>query len=96
MNEKNRPGTAEGTETMNLVGTQSTTSDRRGVWKPPINQLIHDEVLLFFGTRDQSICPEDVELELLNRINTRLDSESVAYGLKGRNAYQQLKVVSSM
>lgn len=60
---------------------------------PPVNQLIHDEVLLFFGTRDQSICPEDVELELLNRINTRLDSESVAYGLKGRNAYQQLKAL---
>ena len=94
MNEKNRPGTAEGTEANSSVDTQSTTSDRRGVWKPPINQLIHDEVSLFFGTRDQSTCsPEDVELELLNRINTRLDSESVAYGLKGRNAYQQLKAL---
>ena len=94
MNEKNRPGTAVGTETISSVGTHSTTSDRRAVRKPPINQLIHDEVLLFFGTRDQSTCsPEDVEMELLNRINTRLDSESVDYGLKGRNAYQQLKAL---
>lgn len=94
MNEKNRPGTAEGTETMNPVGTQSTTSDRRGVWKPPINQLIHDEVSLFLKTRAQSACsPEDVELELLNRINTRLASESVEFGLKGKNAYQELKAL---
>ena len=94
MNEKNRPGTAEGTETMNLVGTQSTTSDRRGVWKPPINQLIHDEVWIFLKTRDQSACsPEDVELELLNRINTRLVSENGQYSLKGKNAYQELKAL---
>ena len=94
MNEKNRPGTAEGTETMNLVGTQSTTSDRRGVWKPPINQLIHDEVSLFLKTRGQSACsPEDVELELLNRINTRLVSENGQYNLKGKNAYQELKAL---
>ena len=94
MGIKNRPGTAAGTETMNLVGTHSTTSSRSGVWKPPINQLIRDEVSIFFDTRDQSTCsPEDVEMELLNRINTRLASESVAYGLKGRDAYQQLKAL---
>ena len=91
---KDRPGTAAGTETMNLVGTQSTTSDRRGVWKPPINQLIHDEVSLFFKTKDQSACsPEDVELELLNRINTRLASANEEYGLKSKNAYQELKAL---
>ena len=91
---KDRPGTAAGTETMNLVGTQSTTSDRRGVWKPPINQLIHDEVSLFFKTKDQSACsPEDVELELLNRINTRLASENSEFGLRARNAYQELKAL---
>ena len=92
---KNHPGTPkESTEAISSVGTHSTTSDRRAVRKPPINQLIHDEVLLFFDTRDQSTCsPEDVEMELLNRINTRLVSESVAYGLKGRDAYQQLKAL---
>lgn len=96
MSIKNHPGTPteESTEAINPVGTHSTTSDRRAVRKPPINQLIHDEVLLFFDTRDQSTCsPEDVEMELLNRINTRLVSESVAYGLKGRDAYQQLKAL---
>lgn len=81
---KNHPGTPkESTEAISSVGTHSTTSDRRAVRKPPINQLIHDEVLLFFDTRDQSTCsPDDVEMELLNRINTRLVSESVAYGLR--------------
>lgn len=94
MNEKNRPGTAEGTEANSSVDTQSTTSDRRGVWKPPINQLIHDEVWIFLKTRGQSACsPEDVELELLNRINERLVSENGQYGLRGRNAYQQLKAL---
>lgn len=94
MNEKNRPGTAVGTETINSVDTQSTTSDRRAVRKPPINQLIRDEVSLFFDTRDQSTCsPEDVEMELLNRINTRLVSENVEFGLKGKNAYQELKAL---
>ena len=95
MGIKNHPGTPkESTEAISSVGTHSTTSDRRAVRKPPINQLIHDEVLLFFDTRDQSTCsPEDVEMELLNRINTRLVSESVAYGLKGRDAYQQLKAL---
>ena len=96
MSIKNHPGTPteESTEAISSVGTHSTTSDRRAVRKPPINQLIHDEVLLFFDTRDQSTCsPDDVEMELLNRINTRLVSESVAYGLKGRDAYQQLKAL---
>ena len=91
---KNRPGTAAGTETTSSVGTQSTTSRKSGVWKPPINQLIHDEVSIFFDTRDQSACsPEDVELELLNRINTRLVSENGQYNLKGKNAYQELKAL---
>lgn len=94
MNEKNRPGTAVGTEAIVSSDANSSTASAHQAMIPPVNQLISDEVLLFFGTRDQSTCsPEDVELELLNRINTRLDSESVAYGLKGRNAYQQLKAL---
>ena len=93
---KDRPGTPKkSTEANSSVDTQSTTSDRRGVWKPPINQLIHDEVWIFLKTRDQSACsPDDVELELLNRINTRLVSANEEYGLKkGKDAYQQLKAL---
>ena len=94
MNEKNRPGTAVGTETISSVGTHSTTSGRSGVWKPTINQLIRDEVTLFFEVVDQSAFrPEDMEMELVNRINARLVGESVEYGLKGKNAYQQLKAL---
>lgn len=56
---KNHPGTPkESTEAISSVGTHSTTSDRRAVRKPPINQLIHDEVLLFFGVKGQKVCPE--------------------------------------
>ena len=91
---KNRPGTAVGTETISSVGTHSTTSSGRGVWKPAINQLIRDEVSLFFDTRDQSaLRPDDVETELLNRINARLVSENTEYGLKSRGAYQELNAL---
>ena len=92
MNEKNRPGTAVGTEATASVDTHSITSGRSGVWKPTINQLIRDEVTLFFEVVDQSAFrPEDVELELVNRINTRLVIENTEYGLKkGRGAYQEL------
>ena len=96
MSIKNHPGTPteESTEAISSVGTHSTTSRKSGVWKPAINQLIRDEVSLFFDTRDQSACsPDDVEMELLNRINTRLVSENVEFGLKGKNAYQELKAL---
>ena len=91
MSTKNRPGTAVGTETISSVGTHSTTSGRSGVWKPTINQLIRDEVTLFFEMVDQSAFrPEDVEPELVNRINARLTGANTEYGLKGRGAYQKL------
>ena len=95
MSIKNHPGTPkESTEAISSAGTHYTTSRKSGVWKPAINQLIRDEVSLFFDTRDQSTCsPEDVEMELLNRINTRLVSENVEFGLKGKNAYQELKAL---
>ena len=94
MSIKKRPGTAEGTEAISSVGTHSTTSGRSGVWKPTINQLIRDEVMLFFKVVDQSAFrPEDVEPELVNRINTRLASENTEYGLKGRGAYQELNAL---
>ncbi|MBS5723886.1 MAG: hypothetical protein KHW55_08420, partial [Actinomyces sp.] len=96
MSIKNHPSapTEESTEAIDSVSTHSTTPRKSGVWKPAVNQLIRDEVSLFFGTRDQSACsPDDVEMELLNRINTRLVSENTEYGLKGKNAYQELKAL---
>ena len=96
MSIKNHPGTPteESTEAKRFADDNSTTSSVSGVWKPAINQLIRDEVSLFFDTRDQSACsPDDVEMELLNRINTRLVSENVEFGLKGKNAYQELKAL---
>lgn len=62
---------------------------------PPINQLISDEVELFFATQHQeTLSAHDVEFHLLNRINNRLISESTQYGLKGSRAYQTLRTLT--
>ena len=62
---------------------------------PPINQLISDEVELFFATRHQeTLSAQDVEFHLLNRINNRLISENTQYGLKGSRAYQTLRTLT--
>lgn len=62
---------------------------------PPINQLISDEVELFFATQHQeTLSAQDVEFHLLNRINNRLISENTQYGLKGSRAYQTLRTLA--
>lgn len=62
---------------------------------PPINQLISDEVELFFTTQHQeTLSAQDVEFHLLNRINNRLISENTQYGLKGSRAYQTLRTLT--
>lgn len=62
---------------------------------PPINQLISDEVELFFATQNQeALNAQDVEFHLLNRINNRLISENTQYGLKGSRAYQTLRTLT--
>lgn len=62
---------------------------------PPINQLISDEVELFFATQHQeALSAQDVEFHLLNRINNRLISENTQYGLKGSRAYQTLRTLT--
>lgn len=62
---------------------------------PPINQLMSDEVELFFATQNQeALNAQDVEFHLLNRINNRLISENTQYGLKGSRAYQTLRTLT--
>lgn len=62
---------------------------------PPINQLISDELELFFATQHQeALSARDVEFHLLNRINNRLISENTQYGLKGSRAYQTLRTLT--
>lgn len=62
---------------------------------PPINQLISDELELFFATQHQeTLSAHDVEFHLLNRINNRLISENTQYGLKGSRAYQTLRTLT--
>ena len=64
------------------------------VMLPPVNQLISDEVELFFATQNQEILnAQDVEFQLLNRINNRLIAENVNYGLKGTRVYQTLRTL---
>ena len=62
---------------------------------PPINQLMSDEVELFFATQHQeTLSAQDVEFHLLNRINNRLISENTQYGLKGSRAYPTLRTLT--
>ena len=62
---------------------------------PPINQLMSDELELFFATQNQeALNAQDVEFHLLNRINNRLISENTQYGLKGSRAYQTLRTLT--
>lgn len=62
---------------------------------PPINQLISDELELFFATQHQeTLNAQDVEFHLLNRINNRLISENTQHGLKGSRAYQTLHTLT--
>lgn len=92
---KNRPGTAEGTEATVLDTHQSTADSRVKHYPnvPPINQLIADEVELFFKNDQTKYTSEDVEAELLYNINTRILVEMKDSGLKGAMAYRTLKVL---
>lgn len=62
---------------------------------PPRNQLISDEVELFFATQNQEVLDaKGVEFQLLNRINNRLIAENANYNLKGTRAFQTLNALS--
>ena len=94
MNEKNRPGTAVGTEAIVSSDANSSTASAHQAMIPPVNQLISDEVELFFATQNQeTLSAQDVEFHLLNRINNRLIAENVHYELKGRRAYGLFQIL---
>lgn len=84
--QRNRPGTAEGTEATVVRESQSTANSpvRHYPNVPPINQLISDEVELFFRADQTRYTPEQVESKLLHAINTRILTENAQGGLKGR------------
>ena len=93
--QRNRPGTAEGTEATVVLEVQSTASSSAKHYPnvPPINQLIADEVELFFKNDQTQYTSGDVEAELLYHINTRILTEMKDSGLKGAMAYRTLKVL---
>lgn len=94
MNEKNRPGTAAGTEAIVSPDANSSTASAHQAMIPPVNQLISDEVELFFATQNQeTLSAQDVEFHLLNRINNRLIAENDHYKLKSKRAYGVLQVL---
>lgn len=96
MSIKNRPGTAAGTEAIVSSDANSSTASAHQAMIPPVNQLISDEVELFFATQNQeTLSAQDVEFHLLNRINNRLIAENTHYDLKGRRAYGVLQVLPS-
>ena len=94
--QQNRPGTAEGTEATVVLDTHQSTADsnvRHYPNVPPINQLISDEVELFFKNDQTKYASGDVEAELLYNINTRILIEMKDSGLKGAMAYRTIKVL---
>ena len=93
--QRNRPGTAEGTEATVVRESQSTANSpvRHYPNVPPINQLISDEVELFFRADQTRYTPEQVESKLLHAINTRILTKNAQGGLKGALAYRSLKVL---
>lgn len=95
MTTRNRPGTAEGTEATVVRESQSTANSpvRHYPNVPPINQLISDEVELFFRADQTRYTPEQVESKLLHAINTRILTENAQGSLKGALAYRSLKVL---
>ena len=93
--QRNRPGTAEGTEATVVRESQSSANSpvRHYPNVPPINQLISDEVELFFRADQTRYTPEQVESKLLHAINTRILTKNAQGGLKGALAYRSLKVL---
>ena len=93
--ERNRPGTAEGTGATVLDTDQSTADSRVRSYPnvPPINQLVADEVELFFKNDQARYTPGDVEAKLLHAINTRILRENHDGGLKGAMAYRPLQTL---
>lgn len=84
-----------GTEATILDADQSTavSSARHYPDIPPINQLISDEVEIFFKNDQTRYTPEDVEAKLIYSINTRILRENHDGKLKGAMAYRTFKVL---
>lgn len=93
--QRNRPGTAEGTEATVVLEVQSTASSSAKHYPnvPPLNQLIADEVDLFFKNDQTQYTPGDVEAKLLHNINTRILVEMKDSGLKGTMAYKTFQTL---
>lgn len=95
--QQNRPGTSVGESTeATVLDSHQSTADSHGRHYPnvpPLNQLISDEVDLFFKNDQTKYTPGDVEAKLLYNINTRILTEMKDSGLKGAMAYRTLKVL---
>lgn len=109
--ERNRPGTAEGTE---AITSASLTDDHTGVRpedqsnepetrkkspkEPPIsvNQVLAEEVELFFMGNRAPFTPMEVENTLLNQINSRFLTINGEHGLKGARAYSPIKTLPAV
>ena len=83
------------TNTATTATTAQTQAKPSQAMLPPRNQLISDEVELFFATQNQEVLDaKGVEFQLLNRINNRLIAENANYNLKGTRAFQTLSALS--
>ena len=97
--QRNRPGTAEGTEATVLDTDQSTTREPEQTAKEPpisVNQVFAEEVELFFMTNQAPLRPMEVENVLLNQINSRFLTINATHGLKGARAYRPIQTLPAV
>lgn len=97
---ENRPGTLEGTEATVSPTDNSTTREPEKLpcKEPPIsvNQVLAEEVELFFMSNQAPLSPMKVENILINQINSRFLTINGEHGLKGARAYSPIKTLPAV
>lgn len=94
MTVKDRTQTSPNTSATPVSATPSKNTTPEYPNVPPLNQLIADEVDLFFKNDQTQYTPGDVEAKLLHNINTRILVEMKDSGLKGATAYKTFQTLT--
>ena len=94
MTVKDRTQTSPNTSATPISATPSKNTTPEYPNVPPLNQLIADEVDLFFKNDQTQYTPGDVEAKLLHNINTRILVEMKDSGLKGATAYKTFQTLT--
>ncbi|WP_304270467.1 phage/plasmid primase, P4 family [Pseudoglutamicibacter cumminsii] len=97
---ENRPGTLEGTEaTVSSIDNSTTREPEKLPCKEPpisVNQVLAEEVELFFMSNQAPLSSMKVENILINQINSRFLTINGEQGLKGARAYSPIKTLPAV